>query len=104
MVQNPKGGGLSSTIGGSQMVVYKKTTDFRHLDISNYNINSIILLSSFFTGTLSDTDSKSLKTQEVQHSQTRQLQLLKTHLLPQIQQNKLLLTYSKCQPVKAGIL
>jgi preprotein translocase subunit SecG len=29
MVQNPKGGGLSSTIGGSQMRGVQKTTDFR---------------------------------------------------------------------------
>ena len=62
MVQNPKGGGLSSTIGGSQMLGgVQKTTDF--LDKSTWTLATIlialILLSSFsFTGTLSDTDSK----------------------------------------------
>jgi hypothetical protein len=29
MVQNPKGGGLSSTLGGSQMVEFKKQLTFR---------------------------------------------------------------------------
>ena len=62
MVQNPKGGGLSSTIGGSQMLGgVQKTTDF--LDKSTWTLATIlialILLSSLsFTGTLSDTDSK----------------------------------------------
>ncbi|WP_414000221.1 preprotein translocase subunit SecG [Flavobacterium sp. W1B] len=62
MVQNPKGGGLSSTIGGSQMLGgVQKTTDF--LDKSTWTLATIlialVLLSSLsFTGTLSDTDSK----------------------------------------------
>ncbi|MFV8354868.1 preprotein translocase subunit SecG [Flavobacterium sp. XS1P32] len=62
MVQNPKGGGLSSTIGGSQMLGgVQKTTDF--LDKSTWTLATIlivlILFSSFsFTGTFSDTDSK----------------------------------------------
>ncbi|MBC5836465.1 preprotein translocase subunit SecG [Flavobacterium muglaense] len=62
MVQNPKGGGLSSTLGGStQMGGVQKTTDF--LDKSTWTLGTIlialILLSSLsFTGTLSDTDSK----------------------------------------------
>ena len=62
MVQNPKGGGLSSTLGGStQMGGVQKTTDF--LDKSTWTLATIlialILLSSLsFTGTLSDSDSK----------------------------------------------
>jgi preprotein translocase subunit SecG len=62
MVQNPKGGGLSSTLGGStQMGGVQKTTDF--LDKSTWTLATVlialILLSSLsFTGTLSDTDSK----------------------------------------------
>jgi preprotein translocase subunit SecG len=62
MVQNPKGGGLSSTIGGSQMLGgVQKTTDF--LDKSTWTLATVlialILLSSLsFTGTLRDTDSK----------------------------------------------
>ena len=62
MVQNPKGGGLSSTVGGSQMLGgVQKTTDF--LDKSTWTLATIlialILFSSLsFTGTLSDTDSK----------------------------------------------
>lgn len=62
MVQNPKGGGLSSTLGGSQMMGgVQKTTDF--LDKSTWMLATIlialILLSSLsFTGSLSDTDSK----------------------------------------------
>lgn len=62
MVQNPKGGGLSSTISGSQMLGgVQKTTDF--LDKSTWTLATIlialILLSGLsFTGTLSDSDSK----------------------------------------------
>ncbi|MCW2119083.1 preprotein translocase subunit SecG [Flavobacterium sp. 7A] len=62
MVQNPKGGGLSSTLGGStQMGGVQKTTDF--LDKSTWTLATIlialILLSTLsFTGTLSDNDSK----------------------------------------------
>lgn len=62
MVQNPKGGGLSSTLGGSQMLGgVQKTTDF--LDKSTWTLATalgvLILLSSLsFDGSLSDTDSK----------------------------------------------
>jgi preprotein translocase subunit SecG len=62
MVQNPKGGGLSSTISGTQMLGgVQKTTDF--LDKSTWTLATIlivlILLSSLsFTGSLSDTESK----------------------------------------------
>ena len=62
MVQNPKGGGLSSSIGGSQMMGgVQKTTDF--LDKSTWTLATIlialILLSSLsFTGALGDSDSK----------------------------------------------
>lgn len=62
MVQNPKGGGLSSSIGGSQMLGgVQKTTDF--LDKSTWVLATslivLVLLSSLsFTGTLSDTGSK----------------------------------------------
>ncbi len=62
MVQNPKGGGLSSSLGGSQqMGGVQKTTDF--LDKSTWTLATIlialILLSSLsFTGALSDNDSK----------------------------------------------
>jgi preprotein translocase subunit SecG len=62
MVQNPKGGGLSSSIGGSQMLGgVQKTTDF--LDKSTWTLASVLILlimlsSLSFTGTLSDADSK----------------------------------------------
>ena len=62
MVQNPKGGGLSSSIGGSQMLGgVQKTTDF--LDKSTWTLATVlialILLSSLsFSGALSDTNSK----------------------------------------------
>ncbi|WP_298140487.1 preprotein translocase subunit SecG [Flavobacterium sp.] len=62
MVQNPKGGGLSSSIGGSQMLGgVQKTTDF--LDKSTWTLATalivLVLLSSLsFTGTLSDNGSK----------------------------------------------
>jgi preprotein translocase subunit SecG len=62
MVQNPKGGGLSSTFGSSStMGGVQKTTDF--LDKSTWVLSTaliaLILLSSLsFTGNLSDTNSK----------------------------------------------
>ena len=58
MVQNPKGGGLSSSMGGSaQMGGVQKTTDF--LDKSTWVLGAtliaLVLLSSLsFTGGLSD--------------------------------------------------
>ncbi len=58
MVQNPKGGGLSSSLGGStQMGGVQKTTDF--LDKSTWvlaaTLIALVLLSSLsFTGSLSD--------------------------------------------------
>ena len=68
MVQNPKGGGLSSTLGGStQMGGVQKTTDF--LDKSTWTLATIlialILLSSLsFSGNLSDNDSKIIENTE----------------------------------------
>jgi preprotein translocase subunit SecG len=62
MVQNPKGGGLSSSIGGSQMLGgVQKTTDF--LDKSTWTLAivliALVLLSSLsFTGSTSDNNSK----------------------------------------------
>ncbi|MEO8516831.1 MAG: preprotein translocase subunit SecG [Flavobacterium sp.] len=62
MVQNPKGGGLSSTFGSSQMMGgVQKTTDF--LDKSTWYLAgaliALILLSTLsFNGGLSDTGSK----------------------------------------------
>ncbi|GAA4765727.1 MULTISPECIES: preprotein translocase subunit SecG [Flavobacterium] len=62
MVQNPKGGGLSSTFGSSQMMGgVQKTTDF--LDKSTWYLGAaliaLILLSSLsFNGSSSDTGSK----------------------------------------------
>ncbi|MCF6128299.1 preprotein translocase subunit SecG [Flavobacterium sp. AS60] len=62
MVQNPKGGGLSSSLGGStQIGGVQKTTDF--LDKSTWTLATIlivlILLSSLsFTGSTSDANSK----------------------------------------------
>ena len=68
MVQNPKGGGLSSSLGGSQI---QKTTDF--LDKSTWTLAIIliglILLSSLsFTGNLSDTNSKIIDQTETSES------------------------------------
>lgn len=62
MVQNPKGGGLSSTLGGSQMMGgVQKTTDF--LDKSTWTLATIlivlILVSSISLPTaVSNSDSK----------------------------------------------
>lgn len=62
MVQNPKGGGLSSTFGSSQTIGgVKNTTDF--LDKSTWYLSGtlivLILLSSLsFTGNMSNTGSK----------------------------------------------
>ena len=74
MVQNPKGGGLSSSIGGSQMLGgVQKTTDF--LDKSTWTLATIlialILLSGLsFTGTLSDSDSKIIDNTEAPAAKT----------------------------------
>jgi preprotein translocase subunit SecG len=68
MVQNPKGGGLSSSLGGStQMGGVQKTTDF--LDKSTWTLATIlivlILLSSLsFSGSLSDANSKIIDEKE----------------------------------------
>jgi len=62
MVQNPKGGGLSSSLGGSQMLGgVQKTSDF--LDKSTWTLGTILILlimlsSLSFTGSLGDSDSK----------------------------------------------
>ena len=62
MVQNPKGGGLDSSVGGSQMLGgVQKTSDF--LDKSTWTLAAIlivlVLLSSLsFSGSLSDNGSK----------------------------------------------
>ncbi len=62
MVQNPKGGGLSSAVGGSQLMGgVQKTTDF--LDKSTWTLATVlialILLSTLsFNGGLSNSDSK----------------------------------------------
>ena len=59
MVQNPKGGGLSSEIGGTQMMGgVQKTTDF--LDKSTWTLGAILLVlilasSLSFVGTTSTT-------------------------------------------------
>ena len=68
MVQNPKGGGLSSSLGGStQMGGVQKTTDF--LDKSTWTLATIliilILLSSLsFPGIMGNTDSKIINDKE----------------------------------------
>ena len=78
MVQNPTGGGLSSSIGGSQMLGgVQKTTDF--LDKSTWTLATIlialILLSSLsFSGSMSDTDSKIIEKTETAAPQTAPVQ------------------------------
>ena len=68
MVQNPKGGGLSSSLGGStQMGGVQKTTDF--LDKSTWTLATIlivlILLSSLsFSWSMSDSNSKIVQEKE----------------------------------------
>ncbi len=68
MVQNPKGGGLSSSLGGStQMGGVQKTTDF--LDKSTWTLATIlivlVLLSSLsFPGMMGGSDSKIIDTKE----------------------------------------
>lgn len=66
MVQNPKGGGLSSSISGSQMMGgVQKTTDF--LDKSTWTL-AAILIALILLSTLSfggnDTDSKIIENTE----------------------------------------
>ena len=68
LIQNPKGGGLSSSLGGStQMGGVQKTTDF--LDKSTWTLAAIliilILLSSLsFSGSMSDSNSKIIDEKE----------------------------------------
>jgi preprotein translocase subunit SecG len=74
MVQNPKGGGLSSSLGGStQMGGVQKTTDF--LDKSTWTLATIlivlILLSSLsFTGSTGDANSKIIDETEAAATKT----------------------------------
>jgi preprotein translocase subunit SecG len=74
MVQNPKGGGLSSSLGGStQIGGVQKTTDF--LDKSTWTLATIlivlILLSSLsFGGSLGESDSKIIDKTEAPASST----------------------------------
>ncbi|MDD5151945.1 MAG: preprotein translocase subunit SecG [Flavobacterium sp.] len=74
MVQNPKGGGLSSSFGGStQMGGVQKTSDF--LDKSTWTLAAIliglIMLSSLsFGGALSDTGSKIIDNTETKAPST----------------------------------
>ena len=69
MVQNPKGGGLSSSLGGTQMLGgVQKTTDF--LDKSTWTLATIlivlILLSSIsFPSMVGQSDSKVIDQTEV---------------------------------------
>ena len=66
MVQNPKGGGLSSSMGGStQMGGVQKTTDF--LDKSTWTLAAILIaliLLSSLSFTQSNSDSKILNNSE----------------------------------------
>ena len=73
MVQNPKGGGLSSSFGGSaQIGGVQKTSDF--LDKSTWTLGGIlialILLSSLAFNTGSNTGSKVLTGEEVNVQKT----------------------------------
>ncbi len=78
MVQNPKGGGLDSNLGGSQMMGgFQKTTDF--LDKSTWMLAAfliaLILLSGLsFTGTLGQPDSKIINNTETAPVQTAPVQ------------------------------
>ena len=69
MVQNPKGGGLSSSLGGSQMLGgVQKTTDF--LDKSTWTLAAaliiLILLSSLsFPSMVGQSDSKVIDQTEI---------------------------------------
>lgn len=75
MVQNPKGGGLSSTLGGSQIGGVQKTTDF--LDKSTWTLGItlivLILLSSMSEFNTSDSitidkgTAAPMKTTEIQN-------------------------------------
>jgi preprotein translocase subunit SecG len=47
MVQNPKGGGLSSTLGSAQMGGVQKTTDF--LDKSTWTLATVLVLLILFS-------------------------------------------------------
>ena len=70
MVQNPKGGGLSSAFGGSsqQLGGVQKTTDF--LDKSTWYLGAflvgLILLSNItFTQSVSNSESKALDSEQI---------------------------------------
>jgi preprotein translocase subunit SecG len=69
MVQNPKGGGLSSSLGGStQIGGVQKTNDFLNnatWTLAGMLIVLILLSSLSFTGTMSDNNSKIIDDKEV---------------------------------------
>lgn len=60
MVQNPKGGGLSSSIGGGNQMLggYQKTTDF--LDKSTWTLGLVLILLILFSSMAFNTGSSSL--------------------------------------------
>lgn len=67
MVQNPKGGGLSSTLGGSQQLGgVQKTTDF--LDKSTWTLATVLILLILFSSLsfTSNTDTKIIDDTEVE--------------------------------------
>ena len=67
MVQNPKGGGLSSSIGGSQQLGgVQKTTDF--LDKSTWTLATLLVILILLSGisfSAGNSDSKLIDTKEV---------------------------------------
>ncbi len=67
MVQNPKGGGLSSTLGGSQMMGgVQKTTDF--LDKSTWTLATMLIVLIIMSSLSFDNGSASSESKLIEDS------------------------------------
>ena len=74
MVQNPKGGGLSSTFGGDTQKIggVKKTTDF--LDKTTWILASLILVLILFSNITLNSESDNFESELIQNQEQLDIQ------------------------------
>ena len=76
MVQNPKGGGLSSSFGGDTQQIggVKKTTDF--LDKTTWILASLILVLILFSNITLNSESDNFESELIQNQEQLDLSLI----------------------------